>query len=169
MPAPSHLKGLRAVASFEAFKGAIVLIAGFGLLTFIGRDAQRLAEEFVHRTHLNPAHRYPQIFLRAMAHVTDAHLWLLAGLAALYALIRFIEAYGLWRARRWAEWFAALSGSVYVPIEIYEVILRASWVRVTVLTVNVAIVGYMVWLLTESRRLHRLEEKAQSEIEKIQG
>ena len=165
---PTHLKGLRAVASFEAFKGAVVLLAGFGLLTFIGRDAQRLAEQFVHRTHLNPAHRYPEIFLRAMSHVTDTHLWLLAGFAALYATVRFVEAYGLWHARRWAEWFAALSGGVYVPIEIYEVWQRVTWVRVTVLTVNIAIVAYMFWLLTEARRVRCLEEKSQAEIEAIQ-
>ena len=165
---PNHLKGLRAVATFEAFKGAIVLLAGFGLLAFIGKDAQHLAEKFVHRTHLNPAHRYPEIFLRAMSHVTDTHLLMLAGLALLYAIVRFIEAYGLWHARRWAEWFAALSGGVYVPIEIYEVWQKVTWVRVSVLTINLAIVAYMFWLLTESRRLRRLEEKAAAEIDQIQ-
>ena len=88
--------------------------------------------------------------------------------AAFYAALRFIEAYGLWRARRWAEWFAALSGAVYVPIEIYEVWQRLTWVRLTVLTVNLAIVAYMFWLLTETRRARRLETKSSAQIEEIQ-
>jgi uncharacterized membrane protein (DUF2068 family) len=162
VPPPSHQKGLHLIAAFEAFKGAVVLLAGFGLLTFIGKDAERLAEQFVHRTHLNPAHHYPQIFLRAMSHVTDAHLWLLAGLAALYAALRFVEAYGLWRGRRWAEWFAALSGGIYVPLEVYELVQRVTWVRVTAFLMNVAIVSYMLWLLSESRRLRRAEEKTRA-------
>jgi uncharacterized membrane protein (DUF2068 family) len=153
LPAHPHQKGLRAVAVFEAFKGAIVLLAGFGLLTILGKDTQQFAERLVQRSHLNPAHHYPQIFIQAMANLNDTRLWLLAGLAALYALMRFIEAYGLWHERRWAEWFAALSGGIYVPVEIYELAQHATWLRFTALALNLAVVAYMVWLLTESRRL----------------
>jgi uncharacterized membrane protein (DUF2068 family) len=155
---PSHTKGLRAIAVFEALKGAIVLIIGFGLLSFLGRDAEDFAEHLVNRLHLNPAHHYPQIFIQAMGNVTDSGLWLLAGLAALYSLVRFFEAYGLWYQRRWAEWLAALSGGVYVPIEVYELAHRASWLKVGALLVNLAIVAYMVWLLTENRRRARAAE-----------
>lgn len=159
MSTASHRKGLRLVASLEAFKGAIVLIVGFGLLTLLGRDEAHFAEHLVARLHLNPAHHYPHIFIEAMSNVNNTHLVLLAGLAALYSLIRFIEAYGLWHHRRWAEWVAALSGGVYVPVEIYEIFHRVSWFKVTALVLNLVIVGYMVWLLTERLRLSRREAK----------
>lgn len=158
--AVAHQKGLRTIAMLEAAKGAIVFVIGFGLLSFLGRDAEEAAEHLVNRLHLNPANHYPQIFIEAMAHVTDASLWLLAGLAALYSLIRFAEAYGLWHQRRWAEWLAALSGAVYIPVEIYEIAHRVSLLKVGALIVNVAIVAYMVWLLTETRRLARRAQPA---------
>jgi len=154
----THTKGLRTIALVEAAKGAIVLVIGFGLLSFLGRDAEEYAELVVNRLHLNPAHHYPQIFIHAMTDVTDSKLWMLAGLAALYSLIRFVEAYGLWNQRRWAEWLAALSGAVYVPVEIYEIAHRASWLKVGALLINLAIVAYMVWLLTENRRRARHAE-----------
>lgn len=163
MPAHSHNKGLRAVALFEAFKGAIVLVVGFGLLTALGQNAEKFAERLVQRTHLNPAHHYPQIFIQASAQLNDTWLWLLAGFAALYAAVRFAEAYGLWHERRWAEWFAALSGGIYVPVEIYELARRVTWIRAGALLANLAIVAYMVWLLTESRRLRHAEGKARAE------
>ena len=147
-----HQRGLRVVAVFEAFKGGIVFIAGFGLLSFIGRDAEKIAAQIVNRMHLNPAHHYPQIFLEAAAKVNNTHLVLLAIMAMLYTTIRFVEAYGLWHERRWAEWLAALGGTIYVPIEIYEVLHRVTWVRVTFLTLNVAVVAYMGWLLSENNR-----------------
>ena len=75
----------------------------------------------------------------------------------------------LWRARRWAEWLAALGGGLYIPIEIYEIGQRVSWMRVGVFLVNVIIVAYMVWVLSESRRLRSLEEKARTELENIQS
>jgi uncharacterized membrane protein (DUF2068 family) len=143
---------LRPIAIFEAFKGAAVLIAGFGMLSFLGRDADVFAEHLVHRMHLDPANHYPQIFIQAMTDLTNKRLWLMAGFAALYATIRFVEAYGLWHARRWAEWFAAFSGSIYVPVEIYELAKKFSWLKATTLILNLVVVVYMVWLLTESQR-----------------
>jgi len=154
----SHHKGLRPIALLEAAKGGIVLVIGFGLLSFLGRDADAFAEHLVNRLHLNPAHHYPHVFIQAMTDVTDSKLWMLAGLAALYSLIRFVEAYGLWNQRRWAEWLAAFSGAVYVPVEIYEIAHRASWLKVGALVINLAIVAYMVWLLTENRRRTRHPE-----------
>jgi uncharacterized membrane protein (DUF2068 family) len=136
-----------------------VLVAGFGLLGFLGRDADAFAAQLVRRMHLNPAHHYPQIFIQAMSDLTNKRLWLMAGFAALYATVRFFEAYGLWHARRWAEWFAALSGSIYVPVEIYELALRFSWVKTVALVLNLIVVAYMVWLLTESRRLRAAAAK----------
>lgn len=159
MSAVPHRQGLRLVAALEALKGAIVLVAGFGLLSLLGRDAAQLAEHLVARLHLNPAHHYPHIFIEAMGNVNDRNLVLLACLAALYASIRFAEAYGLWCQRRWAEWLAALSGAIYVPVEIYELWHHATWLKAGALAVNLAIVAYMVRLLTESRRLDAPEQR----------
>ena len=152
-------KFLRPIAVFEAFKGAIVLIAGFGLLSFLDRDNEVYAEQIIRHLHLDPAAHYPQIFIVAMARLEDSHLWALAGFAALYAAFRFVEAYGLWYARRWAEWLAALGGAVYVPIEIYELVHRVTWLRIGALVVNLLVVAYMIWLLTENRRRQAAAEK----------
>ncbi len=145
-------KALRPIALFEALKGAVVLIAGFGLLSFLGRDNEEFAQQIIRHLQLNPAKHYPQIFITAMSRLNDSHLLALAGFAAVYAIVRFVEAYGLWNERRWAEWLAALSGGIYIPIEIYELTHRVTWLRFGALAVNLLVVGYMVWLLTESRR-----------------
>lgn len=158
MPSLVH-KALRPIALFEAFKGAVVLILGYGMLSFLGRDTELFAEQLLQRMHLDPANRYPQIFIKAMSEVTDTRIWLLAGFATLYAGVRFVEAYGLWHARRWAEWFAAFSGGVYVPIEVYDLIRRPTWVHLATLLLNLVIVAYMVWLLTESKRRQAAAER----------
>lgn len=152
---PNRLeRGVRVVAAFEAGKGLLVLIAGFGLLEAVHRGAQSVAEAFVERMHLNPANDYPRIFLQLAENISDERLRWLAGLAALYTSVRFAEAYGLWFGRRWAEWFAALSGGVYIPIEIYELALGVTWVKLTAFVVNVGIVAYMAYTLAQSRRNH---------------
>jgi uncharacterized membrane protein (DUF2068 family) len=144
---------------FEALKGLIVLTAGFGLIALLGRDAAHVAEHLVQRLHLNPAHHYPHIFITALADVNNTQLLGLAALAALYSAVRFVEAFGLWFQRRWAEWLAALSGAIYVPLELYELAQQVTWLRVGALALNLAIVAYMVWLLTERRRLNHATDE----------
>ena len=135
---------VRAVALLEAAKGALVLLAGFGALSLIHQDVQRLAEQMVGHLHLNPASRYPRIFVDTAAHLTDARLSLFAILAATYALVRGVEGYGLWRHRRWAEWFAAVSGGIYIPFEIYELFKGVAWLSLGAFLVNIFIVGLMI-------------------------
>ncbi len=146
-----HSKGgLRVVALFEATKGALVLSVGFGLLAFIHKDLHLAAEQLVRHIHLNPARHYPQIFIDAANHVTDSRLLAMAVAALLYSVVRFVEAYGLWRQRQWAEWFALLTAGVYIPVEFYENLRGVTWPRATVLTVNAAIVMYMAYVLYRS-------------------
>jgi uncharacterized membrane protein (DUF2068 family) len=137
--------GLRTVAAFEAAKGLLVMAVGLGLLSLVHHDVQRTAEAVVRHLHLNPARHYPRVFIEAASRVSDARLWLLASGAFAYAVVRGVEAYGLWRARVWAEWFAILSGAIYLPIETYALIHRATAVKAIVLLVNVAIVGYVAY------------------------
>lgn len=145
-------EAIRAVALFEAAKGAVVLLAGFGVLSLIHRDAQHVANVIVHHLHLNPAKHYPRIFLHAAEHLTDARLWMLVAGASAYCCVRFIEAYGLWRQRWWAEGFAALSGAIYVPFEVYRLLRGEGLVAAIALALNVAVVAFMVYALWARRR-----------------
>jgi uncharacterized membrane protein (DUF2068 family) len=156
----SHLvhKALKPIAIFEAIKGAVVFVLGFGLLGFLGREDESFLEQFFVRMHFDPANRYLHEIIRTLSAVSDTRLILMTGFATLYAAVRFAEAYGLWHARRWAEWFAALSGGIYIPVEIYELTQRVTWLRFAALLLNLIIVAYMVWLLGESRRARQQQE-----------
>jgi uncharacterized membrane protein (DUF2068 family) len=144
--------GVRAVAILEATKGMLVIAAGCALLTLVHSGVQHVAEELVRHLHLNPAKGTPRVFIELAGNLLDRRLWLLAALAGVYSVMRFIEAYGLWRSRRWAEWFAAVSGGVYIPFEIYELLRGVSWIKLGALAVNVVVVAYMAYVLWQSKR-----------------
>jgi len=145
-------RGIRVIAVFEALKGVLVLSAGLGLLSLVHHDLQATAERLVRQSHLNPARHYPRIFIEAASHMNDSRLRSLAALAFLYAAVRFIEAYGLWRMKVWAEWFAIVAGSLFLPVEAYEMFRRATWMRGIVLLTNLFIVAYLVNVRLLSRR-----------------
>jgi uncharacterized membrane protein (DUF2068 family) len=149
------VSGLRAVAIFEAIKGTLALFAGFGLLAIIPAEARDDAMELVARLHLNPGKHYPSVFVRLMENAANAQLWLIAALVVVYALVRLLEAYGLWRSRAWAEWVAAVSGTIYIPFEIYEISRGVSSIKVAALVLNITIVAYMCYALWRSSRNKR--------------
>ena len=143
---------LRLVALLEGLKGLTVLLAGTGLLALLHRDVHALAASLIAHAHLNPASKYPRIFLDASTHVSDARLWQLAGGAGAYAALRLVEGYGLYRERAWAEVLAAVSGAVYVPFEVAELFRHPTVLGVGLLALNIAIVAFMVRALQQRRK-----------------
>ena len=64
--------GLRTVASLELGKGLVVLLLGFGAVSLVHKDAWDVAETLLHFLHVNPDHRYAQVFLNLADNLTDA-------------------------------------------------------------------------------------------------
>lgn len=135
--------GLRLTAIFEATKGLLVLLAGSGFLLLVHRDVQDIAERFIDRLHLDPASRYPRIFLKAATEATPSGLRLLALGALCYAIIRFVEAAGLWHGKRWAEWLGVASGLMYMPLELRAFIRHPGIEPLVALALNAGVVVFL--------------------------
>jgi uncharacterized membrane protein (DUF2068 family) len=155
----ANLQVLRAVATFEMTKGLIVLLSACGVLLLVRReDPWDIADGLLRLLHISPDHHFAQVFLDWADNLTEAKLWTVAAVAAAYSLLRFAEAYGLWYARAWAEWIALVSGTLYLPFEIYKVIHRASLFHVSVLLLNLAVVLYMIYALKTDESPHRVRQ-----------
>jgi uncharacterized membrane protein (DUF2068 family) len=141
---------LRTVAVFEAAKGVVVLLLGLGLLRLMHKNLDEFAEQLIRFLHASPGGRLSDLFVTAANRTTDKSLWALAAAAAVYAVVRFAEAYGLWYAREWAEWFALLSGSMYLPWEAYSLLRHPLPVKWVILCANLAIVLYMLVLRVQA-------------------
>jgi uncharacterized membrane protein (DUF2068 family) len=65
--------------------------------------------------------------------------------AIAYCVIEGVEAVGLWRGRRWAEYLTAVATAGFLPFEIAELLKRVTVGRGVALVVNVAVLAYLVW------------------------
>jgi uncharacterized membrane protein (DUF2068 family) len=148
----THLKGLRFIASLEILKGALVVLGALALMRFVHRDITELTAQLLDKLHVPPGASLATYLLQGSNSVTPERIKGLIGFAAIYSAIRFIEGYGLWLARIWAEWFAIISGMVYLPFEVYEVIRRVTWLHCAVLAINIGIVLYMASLRMRARQ-----------------
>ena len=143
---------IKFVALFEAIKGLVVLLAGTGLLALVHKDLHALALSLVEHAHLNPAGRYPQIFLDAASNLHESRLLLLALGALIYSALRFAEAFGLYFRRTWAEILAAISGGIYLPYEFLDFVHSRTALHAWLLVGNAAVVAIMVLALVRRRR-----------------
>lgn len=62
-----------------------------------------------------------------------------------YAILQFVEAFGLWGGWRWAEYLAVIATSVFIPLEIYEIANKPSPFKIGLFLVNLAIIGYLIY------------------------
>jgi uncharacterized membrane protein (DUF2068 family) len=143
---------LRLVASFEFAKGTLVLCIGIAALLLVHKDAWLIAESLLARLHINTDRHSAQMFLDFADNITDARLWTAAWLSFAYTALRFAEAYGLWKERTWAEWFALISGTLLLPLEIRGLLRGITLWRSALFVGNLTIVFYMLFLIREGRK-----------------
>jgi uncharacterized membrane protein (DUF2068 family) len=150
--------GLRTVAAFEAAKGLLVVVLLILLLAVHNR-IEDYAEDLLFHLHIDFDHHFAQRFLRSASWLSDSPLWTVTIGATVYASVRFVEAWGLWNRRVWAEWFALLSGAIYLPFELLKVAEKATWEHVGILATNVVIVLYMLFIRIRESRVKGCEGK----------
>ena len=152
---PRHRAGLRSIAVFESFKGLLGLAAAIAVLTLAHKDISELAERAMNAVHMNTDSRVADWIFNATDKATPRGLIFIAVGGFVYAAIRFAEAYGLWHAKVWAEWFALISGCLYLPLEIWELTRHANWFKWGVLIINLIVVIYIAVIRIESHRARK--------------
>jgi uncharacterized membrane protein (DUF2068 family) len=139
----ARLQALRTVALLELGKGLLVLAAAISLYWL---DPSDVAGGFIDFLHISPDHHFAQVLLHWADTLSNARIWVVLSITGVYSGLRFAEAYGLWRARAWAEWIALVSGAMYLPFEIRLLAHRVTVFHAAILLINLAIVAFMFYL-----------------------
>jgi uncharacterized membrane protein (DUF2068 family) len=152
---------LRLLALERFAKGLLVLFAAWGVFRFRShQDAVQRAfnEDLPLFTPLAQKIHYDlenSPVVHTLHTVIEAEsrwlLWVALGLIV-YGCLQLIEGTGLWLLKRWGEYFAVVATSLFIPIEIYELTERVTWVRIAALIINIAAVIYILF----SKRLFGL-------------
>ena len=61
-----------------------------------------------------------------------------------YGILEGVEAVGLWYAKRWAEYLTVVATAAFLPLEIYELTEKVSWLKIGTLLINVLAVVYIL-------------------------
>ena len=152
---------MRLLASERGVKAVLLAVLGLGILRFRGqRDALQnaydidlpLLRPFAEQIGWNIDASFLTRWIQdALGLSTTALAWIAVAVFA-YAALQAAEAIGLWRVARWGEYLAVVATSVFLPLEIHELLSRVTVLRLGAFVVNVAAVVWLLW----SKRLFGL-------------
>ena len=143
---------LRLFAVERWVRALILVLLGVAVLRFESHEtslqqlfaqalpaAQPLADLLEHR----PRHSPTVAKIQSAARRQPATLtWIAVALFA-YAAVQLAEGVGLWSLRRWGEYLAVVATGAFLPVEVYELTEKVTWLRVVAFVVNLLLVVYL--------------------------
>jgi uncharacterized membrane protein (DUF2068 family) len=76
--------------------------------------------------------------------ISPSHLYDIGFLLVAYATLEAVEMVGLWFAKRWAEYLTFVATTLFVPLEVYELLSSFGWLKLVTFIVNMAVVIYLL-------------------------
>ncbi|WSQ11902.1 DUF2127 domain-containing protein [Streptomyces sp. NBC_01231] len=143
---------LRFLAIERAVRGVFIVLVAVAVWKFSNsRDAVReLFDEYLdvfrpvfRHFHYDLDHSPVVGSLQKTFGYRHSTLVLVAVLLLAYALIELVEAVGLWYVKRWAEYLTVVATAAFLPLEIYELTERISWLKIATLVLNILAVVYI--------------------------
>ena len=145
---------LRVLAVERAIRGVLLVLLAYGIYKFNGsRNSLRqvfdsylpLLRPIATRLGVDLESAGPvKLIEKALSANHSTLVYVSIGVLA-YGVLELVEAVGLWLMRRWGEYVAVVGTSVFIPLEVYETVEGATWLRVLALIVNVFAVVYLLW------------------------
>jgi uncharacterized membrane protein (DUF2068 family) len=149
---------LELIALYKLLQAALLVSVGVGALKLLHKDVADLLSNLVTALHRNPEGRLVSFLLDKAALVDDHMLRRISLFMFCYAALGLLEGFGLMFEKVWAEYFTALITASFLPLEIFELTHRITWIRVGFLVANLAVLTYLVSHLI--RRKTQMRRKA---------
>jgi uncharacterized membrane protein (DUF2068 family) len=142
---------IRLIAVFKLLKAIVLIVVGVGILKLIHNNVASVLEHWVAMLGLDPGNRYVDHALQSAANISPNKIKDFGLGSFVYAALFLTEGIGLWFLKRWAEWFTVIVTSSLVPLEVYEIYHHPTPIKVLVLIINIAVVGYLLYRIRTER------------------
>ena len=140
-------RGLFLVGLFKLAKAVFFIGIGAGAIHLVNRNLGDLVMRLVDVLPIDPEGRVVSLVMDK-ADLIDAHdLRRIGAGAFIYAVLCLIEGTGLLMRKQWAEYFTVILTVLGLPLELFELIHHATWLKAGALAANLLILFYLVWIL----------------------
>ncbi len=144
--------GLLAIAIFKLLKSAFFFAMGIGAFHLMHRDISEAALRLATDLHFDPEWRITSLLLEKATLIDPQRLREIGFATFAYSAIALTEGVGLMLEKVWAEYLTLSLTVMFLPWELYELARSPSWVRLGLLLINLAVLGYLLWLLERKKK-----------------
>ena len=142
--AKQHHTGMVLIAGLKLLKGVLLLSVGVGLLNLVHAEIATLFSLLLEALHLNADSRALHAIVLKVDALEPHSVLTMSIVSIAYAGLLLTEGLGLWFERAWAAYLTVIATSLFIPLELYEVIERITVLRIGVLLLNLVIVLYLI-------------------------
>jgi uncharacterized membrane protein (DUF2068 family) len=143
-----HDIGFMAIAILKLVKGLVLFLIGVGALSLMRQDATAVV---THWAHVFQVDMHSKLIQRSLVRLGLMRHRDLAVVAFFYSGLMFTEGIGLLLEKTWAKYMTAIITATFIPLELYEMFRRVTYIRVGVLVLNVIVVAYLVMRLCQRK------------------
>jgi len=140
------------IAIFKLIKGVLLFLAAVGLLRLVNRDIEAVVVHWVTAFRMDPDGRYLRAFIAKVSNLNPHNLKVLTVGSFFYAGLLLTEGLGLWFEKAWAEYLTVVATGCFVPLELHAIFRHPTPIKGLILTLNLAIVGYLVWMIRRQKQ-----------------
>ncbi len=132
-------------------KGCLLLALAIGLLQLLHQDIAHTLTRIANALKVDPNNRYLTDLLARSRLISDNNIGVVSGLTFAYSALFFVEGFGLYFEKVWAEFLTIIVTSAFIPLELFEIALHPNIWKVATLFINITIVAYLVWIIRKQR------------------
>lgn len=145
---------LRLLAAERFIRGVLLVALAYGVYKFNGaqdslervfRDYLPTLRPLADKLGIDLQTTGPVKLIQKALTADHSTLTLVAIGVLAYGALELLEGVGLWLMRRWGEYVAMVGTLVFIPLEIYELVERVTWLRVVAFVFNLFAVVYLLW------------------------
>lgn len=147
-----HTRGLLVIAVYKGLLALFFVALGVAALHLLNKDIDDVISQLGDYLRLNPESKFVNFLYDHSSMMSDPLLKRIGLLAFVYAAVSLAEGIGLYLEKAWAEYLTLGITASFLPWEIFEILHRATSVRIALLAVNIVIFVYLLKIVVARRR-----------------
>jgi uncharacterized membrane protein (DUF2068 family) len=145
---------LRLLAAERFIRGVLLVALAYGVYKFDGaqNSLERVFQDYLptlrplaDKLGIDLQNTGPVKLIQKALAADHSTLRLVAIGVLAYGALELLEGIGLWLMKRWGEYVAMVGTLVFIPLEVYELVERVTWLRVAAFVFNLFAVVYLLW------------------------
>jgi uncharacterized membrane protein (DUF2068 family) len=156
--ASPHDRWIILIGAFKLAQAVLFLLLGIGAIRLLHKDLAVVVEHFIHAMRFNPEGHFVSLILLKVAMIDPHRMREISAAIFAIAALDAIEGAGLVMEQAWAEFVTLILTASFLPWELWELVRRVTWIKLSLTVINLAVVIYLLLYvrmrMVERRRRH---------------